>query len=106
MKKWNSLKNSSSFLSRREKKLRMSYVESQKVIFRSFKVDKIYGYLSLVRKKSVLTDTGENVQKWTRVFSTRRWVVARMRRKKKKNTRVHFWTFSTVEKFRVLAFIG
>ena len=45
MKKWNSLKNSSSFLSRREKKLRMSYVESQKVIFRSFKVDKIYGYL-------------------------------------------------------------
>ena len=31
-----------------------------------------------------LTDTGENVQKWTRVFSTRRWVilVARTRRKK------------------------
>ena len=33
-----------------------------------------------------LTDTGENVQKWTRVFSTPRWVVlvARTRRKKKK----------------------
>ena len=32
-----------------------------------------------------LTDTGENVQKWTRVFSTRRWVilVARTRRKKR-----------------------
>ena len=32
------------------------------------------------------TDTGENVQKWTRVFSTRRWVilVARTRRKKEK----------------------
>ena len=45
-----------------------------------------------------LTDTGENVQKWTRIFSTRRWVilVARMRRKKKENTRVHFWTFSPV----------
>ena len=33
-----------------------------------------------------LTDTGENVQKWTRVLSTRRWVilVARTRRKKTK----------------------
>ena len=33
-----------------------------------------------------LTDTGENVQKWTRVLSTRRWVilVARTRRKKEK----------------------
>ena len=33
-----------------------------------------------------LTDKGENVQKWTRVFSTRRWVilVPRTRRKKKK----------------------
>ena len=33
-----------------------------------------------------LNDTGENVQKWTRVFSTRRWVilVARTRRKKEK----------------------
>ena len=32
-----------------------------------------------------LTDTGENVQMWTRVFSTRRWVilVAWTRRKKK-----------------------
>ena len=34
----------------------------------------------------VLIDTGENVQKWTRVFSTRRWIllVARTRRKKEK----------------------
>ena len=32
----------------------------------------------------IITDTGENVQKWTRVFSTRRWVllVARTCRKK------------------------
>ena len=49
---------------------------------------------------------------WTRVFSTRRWVilVARTRRKKKKKIAwwrcVHFWTFSPVEKFRVLACIG
>ena len=36
--------------------------------------------------KWVLTDTGEKVQKWTRLFPTRRWVilVARMRREKKK----------------------
>ena len=33
-----------------------------------------------------LIDTGKNVQKWTQVFSTRRWVklVARTRRKKEK----------------------
>ena len=33
-----------------------------------------------------LANTGENVQKWTRVFSTRRWVilVTRMRRKKRR----------------------
>ena len=33
------------------------------------------------------TDTGENVQKWTRVFSIRRWVilVARTRQKKQEN---------------------
>ena len=40
-----------------------------------------------IRKKiTFLTDTGENVQKWTRVFSTRRWVilVARTSRKKKR----------------------
>ena len=55
-----------------------------------------------------LTDTAENVQKWTRVFSTRRWVilVARTRRKKEENTRVHFWPNSPVDKFRVLACIG
>ena len=36
--------------------------------------------------KSTLTDTGENVQKWTRLFSTRRWVilVAWTRRKKRR----------------------
>ena len=56
-----------------------------------------------------LTDAGEKVQKWTRLISTRRWVilVARTRRKKKEeNPRVHFWTFSPVDKFRVLACIG
>ena len=56
-----------------------------------------------------LTDTGENVQKWTRVFSTRRWVilVARTRRKKgEENTRVQFDANSPVDKFRVLACIG
>ena len=33
-----------------------------------------------------ISDTGENVQKWTRFFSTRRWVilVARTRRKKRR----------------------
>ena len=37
-----------------------------------------------------LTYTGENVQKWTRVFSTRRWVilVARTRRKKREENSV------------------
>ena len=42
--------------------------------------------LSTSNWESILTDTGENVQKWTRVFSTRRWVilVARTRRKKDK----------------------
>ena len=37
-------------------------------------------------KNSYLTDTGENVQKWTRLISTRRWVVlvARMSRKKRR----------------------
>ena len=36
--------------------------------------------------KIYLADTSENVQKWTRVFSTRRWVilVARTRRRKEK----------------------
>ena len=46
---------------------------------------------------SALIDTGENVQKWTRVFSTRRWVklVARTRREKKEKTIVAstFWRF-------------
>ena len=55
-----------------------------------------------------LTDTGQNVQKWTRVFSTRRWVIlfARTRRKNRRKYRVQFWTFSPVDKFRVLACIG
>ena len=38
----------------------------------------------------ILTDTGANVRKWTRVFSTQRWVilVARTRRKKKEENSV------------------
>ena len=32
--------------------------------------------------------------------------VERVGKKKKKNTRVHFWTLSSVDKFRVLACIG
>ena len=45
-----------------------------------------------------LTDTGENVQKWTRVFSTRRWVilVARTRRKKREEN-----SASTFGRFRL-----
>ena len=45
-----------------------------------------------------LIDTGENVQKWTRVFSTRHWVilVARMRRKKEEENSV-----STFGRFRL-----
>ena len=49
--------------------------------------------------REFLTDTGEFVQKWTRVFSTRRWVilVARTRRKKEENSvstfgRFRLWT--------------
>ena len=50
------------------------------------------------RVNSILTDTGETVQKWTRVFSTRRWVilVARTRRKKREENSV-----STVGRFRL-----
>ena len=42
----------------------------------------------VVKLRWVLTDTGENVQKWTRVFSTRRWVilVVQTRRKKVENS--------------------
>ena len=42
-----------------------------------------------------LTDTGENVQKWTRVFSTRHWVilVARTCRKKEENSVSTFGRF-------------
>ena len=51
-------------------------------------------------KIRVLSNTGESVQKWTRIFSTRRWVifVARTRRKKKKKIlpstfgQIHLWT--------------
>ena len=54
-----------------------------------------------------LTDTGENAKEWTRVFfdsalsHTRR---SEASEKKKKNTRVPFWTFSPVDKFRVFAY--
>ena len=42
-----------------------------------------------------LTNTGKNAQKWTRVFSTRRWVilVARTRRKKEENSVSTFGCF-------------
>ena len=57
----------------------------------------------------ILNDPGEFAPKWTRVFTTRRWVilVARTRRKKiEENTDVHFSANSPVDKFRVLACIG
>ena len=43
-----------------------------------------------ISKKYELTDTGENVLKWTPVFSTRRWVilVARTRRQKREENSV------------------
>ena len=49
-------------------------------------------------KDWTLTDTGDNVQKWTRVFSTRRWVilVARTRRKQREENSV-----STFGRFRL-----
>ena len=52
-------------------------------------------------EKFNLTDTGENVQKWTRVFSTRCWVilVARTRRKKREENSV-----STFGRFRLWTF--
>ena len=45
-----------------------------------------------------LTDTGEKVQKWARVFSTRRWVilVARTRRKNREEN-----SMSTFRRFRL-----
>ena len=57
----------------------------------------------------VLTDTGENVQKWTRVFSTRRWVIldARTRRKKEKKIACPFldvFTCGQVHKSWLLIF--
>ena len=42
-----------------------------------------------------LIDTGESVQKWTRVFSTRRWVVLSALRRRKKNS------VSTFRRFRL-----
>ena len=54
-------------------------------------------------KDAMLTDTGENVQKWTRAFSTRRSDASEKKRRKK---RVQVWTFSPVDNFRVLACIG
>ena len=52
----------------------------------------------LILRKDRLTDTGKNVQKWTRVFPTRRWVilVARTRRKKRVENSV-----STFGRFRL-----
>ena len=51
--------------------------------------------LRIISQIRTLTDTGENVQKWTRVFSTRRWVrlVARTRRKKRKILATTFGRF-------------
>ena len=59
----------------------ISWIKNIRCLNSQAKKYKIY---NLSSKK--LTDTGENVQKWTRVFSIRRWVilVARTRRKKEK----------------------
>ena len=65
-----------------------------------------WSYISLAKSFSYpwnfwtrlsLTDTGENVQKWTRVFSTRRWVilVARTRRENREEN-----SASTFGRFR------
>ena len=64
-------------------------------IYRSFK--ELPGRTRLIKAYSS-TDTGENVKKWTRVFSTRRWVilVARTRRKKRRKILV-----STFGRFRL-----
>ena len=44
--------------------------------------------------KSALTDTGENVQKWTRVFSTRRWLSSEKREENRASTfgQIRLWT--------------
>ena len=42
--------------------------------------------ISGVSPVEILTDTGENVQKWTRVFSTRRWVILVTRTRRKENS--------------------
>ena len=53
-----------------------------KHIIKTFLKDEIDKWMIIIIKLMHLTDTGENVQKWTRVFSTRSWVilVARTRR--------------------------
>ena len=54
---------------------------------------------SRIWSRRLLTDTGEKFQNWTRVFSTRRWVilVARKRRKKREENSVS--TFGRFFKF-------
>ena len=50
-----------------------------------------------------LIDTGENVQKWTRVFSTRRWVILVARTRRKKEKQIAWWQIAafTFERFRL-----
>ena len=64
----------------------------------NFILTSFYGGVLAPEILASLTDTGENVQKWTRVFSTRRRVilVARTRRKKREENGV-----STFERFRL-----
>ena len=42
---------------------------------------------------TILTDTCENVQKWTQVFSTRRWVILVVRTRRKKREKNSASTF-------------
>ena len=71
----------------------------EQIVFRNL-YDTVFNTISFNNKNwklGSLTDTRENVQKWTRVFSTGRWVilVARTRRKKREENSV-----STFGRFR------
>ena len=66
----------------------LSYIKKIQ-LSKTFYCCKILQYW-FMRLRQLLTDTGEKVQRWTRVFSTRRWVilVARTRRKKREEKSV------------------
>ena len=74
------------------------YLKFRWNIIKTFFKDEVDKWMIIIIKLMHLTDTGENVQEWTRVFSTRCWVilVARTHRNKKEENSV-----STFGRFRL-----